>query len=528
MPFNEGWGQFDAARVAGEVRELDPTRPVDHASGWHDQGAGDLRSLHVYFRRLPAARVAAPRTARALVLTRSTAATSSRVAGHAWSSEDLRLPHVRRRGRLRARLPCGCSDAQIVPAVEQGLAAHRLHPAHRRRGRDQRAADLRPAGAQAGRGRRTRIEPATAQPVRARDRCPCSAVEVHEREITEPVVADPARRTAEPRRGRMDPDAVGHHRRDRVAQDRAERDGPWPGRTGRAGPQQALGVLDRHHPDAHRRARSLRPRLRRRARTVAPRSPDRGGRSPTTRSGSSAGACTCPATLGRGQARGRTRKVRDHLDEVPGGTRLRARPASAYGSTSSPIGRRATSAWPSWCPGPTGASSTRSRTSPDRPRARCGSTVSRTTSRPASRGPCSTMAAAAGPTTCSWNWGAGSGRTDGRVVGIQVGGRWTDGTGSIENALLRRRAPVQDQRGAGWDYDTGTGWRRGRSGATPSTLTFTPFHLKESVTDLKVFSSRTHQCFGHWTGRVRDDTGSWVAVAEGSAGPRTSTTAGER
>ncbi|CAN5515345.1 glycoside hydrolase family 2 [soil metagenome] len=49
--FNEGWGQFDAAAVAGEVRTLDPTRLVDHASGWHDQGGGDLRSLHVYGKR---------------------------------------------------------------------------------------------------------------------------------------------------------------------------------------------------------------------------------------------------------------------------------------------------------------------------------------------------------------------------------------------------------------------------------------------------------------------------------------------
>ena len=49
VPFNEGWGQFDSTRVMERLRALDPTRPVDPASGWHDQGAGDLRSLHVYF-----------------------------------------------------------------------------------------------------------------------------------------------------------------------------------------------------------------------------------------------------------------------------------------------------------------------------------------------------------------------------------------------------------------------------------------------------------------------------------------------
>lgn len=50
--FNEGWGQFDAARIAALVKEKDPTRPVDHASGWFDQKGGDFRSIHNYFRPL--------------------------------------------------------------------------------------------------------------------------------------------------------------------------------------------------------------------------------------------------------------------------------------------------------------------------------------------------------------------------------------------------------------------------------------------------------------------------------------------
>ena len=50
VPFNEGWGQFDARRIADTVKRLDPTRWVDHASGWHDQGGGDVRSCHVYYK----------------------------------------------------------------------------------------------------------------------------------------------------------------------------------------------------------------------------------------------------------------------------------------------------------------------------------------------------------------------------------------------------------------------------------------------------------------------------------------------
>jgi len=52
VPFNEGWGQFDALTAADRLRALDPSRLVDHASGWHDQGGGDVKSYHVYFKPL--------------------------------------------------------------------------------------------------------------------------------------------------------------------------------------------------------------------------------------------------------------------------------------------------------------------------------------------------------------------------------------------------------------------------------------------------------------------------------------------
>jgi hypothetical protein len=48
VPFNEGWGQWDTARITEFVRSLDPTRLVNHASGWTDRGAGDVNDIHVY------------------------------------------------------------------------------------------------------------------------------------------------------------------------------------------------------------------------------------------------------------------------------------------------------------------------------------------------------------------------------------------------------------------------------------------------------------------------------------------------
>ena len=49
VPFNEGWGQFDSIAVTNRIRQYDSTRLIDSTSGWHDQGAGDFDSRHVYF-----------------------------------------------------------------------------------------------------------------------------------------------------------------------------------------------------------------------------------------------------------------------------------------------------------------------------------------------------------------------------------------------------------------------------------------------------------------------------------------------
>ncbi|MEZ5395532.1 MAG: glycoside hydrolase family 2 TIM barrel-domain containing protein [Bryobacterales bacterium] len=48
VPFNEGWGQYDTARIAKWIRQYDPTRLVNAASGWTDRGVGDVYDTHIY------------------------------------------------------------------------------------------------------------------------------------------------------------------------------------------------------------------------------------------------------------------------------------------------------------------------------------------------------------------------------------------------------------------------------------------------------------------------------------------------
>ncbi len=50
--FNEGWGQFDSREILEELEQSDNTRLYDHASGWHDQGIGEIKSMHFYFQHV--------------------------------------------------------------------------------------------------------------------------------------------------------------------------------------------------------------------------------------------------------------------------------------------------------------------------------------------------------------------------------------------------------------------------------------------------------------------------------------------
>lgn len=82
VPFNEGWGQFDAAKATARVRKMDSSRLIDEASGWFDQGGGDMYSIHNYWRRLKVR----PKKDRVVALTEY-GGYSQRIEGHSFCSQ---------------------------------------------------------------------------------------------------------------------------------------------------------------------------------------------------------------------------------------------------------------------------------------------------------------------------------------------------------------------------------------------------------------------------------------------------------
>lgn len=224
-------------------------------------------------------------------------------------------------------------------------------------------------------------------------------------------------------------------------------------------------------------------------------------------------SATLPGTLGAGPVRSRTKQVHIEVDEVEGGTRLRARGARVEVDVVAhrPEGHECLGVVVPWTDRlfqytvkdvarPATGTIRLDGVASDVPAGESWATLDHGRGR--------------WPYDVRWNWGAGSGRTDGRVVGIQVGGQWTDGTGAVENSLYVDGHLSKISEELVWDYDRDDWMAPWRVTGDTVDLTFTPFHLKRSVTDLKVFASRTHQCFGHWAGRVRDDTGTWVRVED--------------
>jgi beta-galactosidase/beta-glucuronidase len=84
VPFNESWGQFDAKAIGNWVKTYDPSRLVDAASGWFDQGNGDIYSIHKYVG--PAS--PKPEKNRAVALSEF-GGIGLEVPGHTWPAKKL-------------------------------------------------------------------------------------------------------------------------------------------------------------------------------------------------------------------------------------------------------------------------------------------------------------------------------------------------------------------------------------------------------------------------------------------------------
>jgi hypothetical protein len=107
-----------------------------------------------------------------------------------------------------------------------------------------------------------------------------------------------------------------------------------------------------------------------------------------------------------------------------------------------------------------------------------------------------------------WNWGVATGVQDGTRIGINLGAKWTNGTGVNENGLLidgRLHKIMEDLR---WEYDAGDAmrpWRVRAEHGGAVDLVLEPIFAHRVHTGIGVIRSGGVCCFGRWHGTIRVD-----------------------
>lgn len=115
------------------------------------------------------------------------------------------------------------------------------------------------------------------------------------------------------------------------------------------------------------------------------------------------------------------------------------------------------------------------------------------------------------PYRTRWNWGGGAGHAGDRgpVVGLQIGGQWTEGTGFTENGVIIDGRLTKLGNELRWDYDWNEPLRPWRVEDPDGRLSLelTPRYDKHSRTELGILGTEVHQVFGTWSGRFDPEDG---------------------
>ena len=120
------------------------------------------------------------------------------------------------------------------------------------------------------------------------------------------------------------------------------------------------------------------------------------------------------------------------------------------------------------------------------------------------------------PYRTRWNWGGGAGAVaGGRVVGIQIGGRWTEGSGFTENGIIVDGVLTKLGNELRWEYDWNVPMRPWLVDDPDGRLhlRLDPRFDKHSKTEAGVMGTETHQVFGIWSGTFVTDDGEAIELA---------------
>lgn len=119
------------------------------------------------------------------------------------------------------------------------------------------------------------------------------------------------------------------------------------------------------------------------------------------------------------------------------------------------------------------------------------------------------------PYRVKWNWASASGIVNNRSVGLNLGGKWTDGTGSNENCLVVDGKIVKLSEDVLFEYDQRNfmkQWKIKTSISSRVDITFTPFYERISKVNLFILMSEVHQLIGYFSGSITTDRNEIIII----------------
>ncbi len=119
------------------------------------------------------------------------------------------------------------------------------------------------------------------------------------------------------------------------------------------------------------------------------------------------------------------------------------------------------------------------------------------------------------PRNISWNWGTASGMVNGRRIGLNLGARWTDGTGMTENALYVDGRLTKISEDIIYEYDLKNimdPWKLRTAHSDSVDLVFYPMYERVADTNFVLIKSDMHQMIGHFAGHIKTADGERIDI----------------
>ncbi|KOP71706.1 DUF2804 domain-containing protein [Cytobacillus solani] len=119
------------------------------------------------------------------------------------------------------------------------------------------------------------------------------------------------------------------------------------------------------------------------------------------------------------------------------------------------------------------------------------------------------------PYHSTWNWAQAAGIVNGRSVGLNFGGQWTDGTGQTENGIVVDRKLSKINEDISWEYDNSNylkPWTLKTAETDQVSLTFQPLFERKAATNAWVIRSSVHQMIGTFNGYIRTNDGEKIMI----------------